>query len=70
MPDTLHAYFADCAAQELWSDDCDAYLEQLFHDAKPLIFATTTDAAYYVELPEEGTEAAEDTAPENDTAIK
>lgn len=66
MPDTLKSYFADCAAQELWSDDCDAYLEQLFVDAQPLIFATTTEAAYYVELPA-GEDAGEGTGEEGAT---
>ena len=64
MPDSLKSYFSDLEAQELWSDACDEYEEKLYEDANPLIFTTSTDALYYVEMPDatQTSESSEDAA--------
>ena len=50
LPETLQEYFADCAAYELWEDDCDEYLTSLYEDSGCIIYAMPEDASYNVDM--------------------
>lgn len=50
IPETLLAYFRDCAAQGLWESDCQAYLSGLYDASKPVLFPMPAGVPYYVDM--------------------
>lgn len=66
MPDTLAEYFSDCEAYELWTDDCNEYLAQLYEDSGCIMYAMPENATYNVDM-DLATEYAEEEMEEEDS---
>ena len=67
FPESLQAYFADCAAYELWDDDCNEYLLSLYTDSNCIIYAMPEDASYNVDM-DLATEYAEEQMEEEESS--
>lgn len=75
IPETLFSYFSDLAAQSMWSQDCQDYLEGLYAAANVVVFPMPEGLSYDVDMsayysegdaaeegeePQEGDEASSD----------
>lgn len=50
IPETLFQYFSDLAARELWADDCQDYLNELYEQSNPVVFGMPAGLSYAVDM--------------------
>ena len=67
LPDSLQGYFLDCAALELWADDCEDYLLSLYENSGCIVYAMPEDVSYNVDM-DLATEYAEEQMEEEDSS--